>query len=460
MKKVKILLSILIFTFIVLSSILNCSIANVPESKTANAPQKEETNIERENVWGEDSVKAIRCHLRYRDDLQFGNVIEAYPYWRCNYKYAPASTLHIYVDGVRILREMINNAELDAEKEAFIDTLMTLYDDRIAYFGNEGYVMGRKGLDLIRLRPAEFETAFKLLDKSIELQVYETEFTIPQTYMMILSRLFRSEEIKKNEFIKKYLNLIDIINYNINSAENFTENWIQTRDHVQQIVSRVLDCEDLLEIYNIQYNSAKKDIENLKTILNALENSRCTENELYQKIAFELFKLEPNAKLAGGIAAVLLAGNKNAEAISYYTKAIELENDNDNIAQYYMQIASIYRNMKNFSRAKDAVLNAIKHKPEWGLPHLFLGNLYIVGAEDCVKEDEFIIHFIYILAVSKYQYAKNIDPSVAKEADELIERYKKHFPDRGKAFFRGYEEGDTITIDCWINETIKVVFKQ
>lgn len=452
--------SAFVFVLMILSGFAAISIAATKGDETVNVQAVEPTSMEREYHWGPDSVQAVRCHSIYRGDMQIDNILEAYPFWKCNYDLAPASTLHIYVDGVRILREKINIAELDAEKEAYIDTLMMLYDDRIRYFGNDGYVLGRKGLDMLRFRPSQLEKSFEMLDKSIAIQKNETEHTIPQTYMMLLTRFYRSENISKEEYIKKYQKVNDIINYNINADENFIENWLQLRDNVQQIVSRVLDCKDLIDIYTLQYNSAKGDVSLLKIITDALENNRCTNNELYHKAALDLFKIEPNARLAAHIANEMLAKNNN-EAINYFNKAIKLEEDKANTAQYHLQIASVHRNNNNFRQAKESALEAVKTRPDWGLPHIFIGTLYILGADDgCLEGDEFMKQVIYIIAVKKYQYAKSIDPAVAKEADDLTARYSKHFPESGAAFFRGFSEGDIIEIACWINESVNLRLRQ
>ncbi len=54
--------------------------------------------------------------------------------------------------------------------------------------------------------------------------------------------------------------------------------------------------------------------------------------------------------------------------------------------------------------------------------------------------------------------AKQVDPSVADEANNLIKTYSLHFPTKEDAFFRSIVDGATVKIGDWINETTKARF--
>ena len=46
---------------------------------------------------------------------------------------------------------------------------MMMYDQRITFFGQEGYVLGLKGADMLKLQPKNLEDAFGLLQQSVEI---------------------------------------------------------------------------------------------------------------------------------------------------------------------------------------------------------------------------------------------------------------------------------------------------
>jgi len=69
---------------------------------------------------------------------------------------------------------MIKSETDKTHKEKYIDTLMIVYDKRIQYFGKEGYVLGKKGSDLYKLRPSAYEESYEILKKSIQLEGNES----------------------------------------------------------------------------------------------------------------------------------------------------------------------------------------------------------------------------------------------------------------------------------------------
>ncbi|MEX2597442.1 MAG: hypothetical protein WEC59_10985, partial [Salibacteraceae bacterium] len=54
------------------------------------------------------------------------------------------------------------------------------------------------------------------------------------------------------------------------------------------------------------------------------------------------------------------------------------------------------------------------------------------------------------------EQAKNIDPSVASQAQSRINSYSAQFPKKEDCFFHGITEGTSYTFDCWIGETTTV----
>ena len=52
--------------------------------------------------------------------------------------------------------------------------------------------------------------------------------------------------------------------------------------------------------------------------------------------------------------------------------------------------------------------------------------------------------------------AKSVDASVAEVAAKKAANVKAQFPKKADCFFYGLNEGDTYTVECWINETTKV----
>jgi hypothetical protein len=80
------------------------------------------------------------------------NFESALPHWKELYNKYPKSTINIYIRGVSMYEKFIENASTPAEKDKLVDELMKLYDKRIKYFGEKGYVLGRKATHWLKYK--------------------------------------------------------------------------------------------------------------------------------------------------------------------------------------------------------------------------------------------------------------------------------------------------------------------
>ena len=87
-------------------------------------------------------------------------------------------------------------------------------------------------------------------------------------------------------------------------------------------------------------------------------------------------------------------------------------------------------------------------KPNWGYPYLQIGKMYVSKIPECAKNDSFQAGVIICAALDMWEKAKTVDPSLIKEANQLIEKYKKDIPTNEDAFQRGVKEGDVINVPC------------
>ena len=84
-----------------------------------------------------------------------------------------------------------------------------------------------------------------------------------------------------------------------------------------------------------------------------------------------------------------------------------------------------------------------------------IGDLYAASAKDC-GDGDFYSKVAYWAAVDKYFQARNVDPEVAELAQTKINTFTQYFPATEQIFFHDLKEGDSFTVECWINETTTV----
>lgn len=95
--------------------------------------------------------------------------------------------------------------------------------------------------------------------------------------------------------------------------------------------------------------------------------------------------------------------------------------------------------------------------PNNGAAYILIGKAYAAYASN-YGEDAFDHASVFWAAVDKFNKAKQVDPSVADEANVQIKAYSQHFPNTEEAFFRSVTDGATVKIGDWINETTTARF--
>ena len=124
-----------------------------------------------------------------------------------------------------------------------------------------------------------------------------------------------------------------------------------------------------------------------------------------------------------------------------------------------MRMAQLKLAKKQYAAAKTNALEALKINPNNGAALLLIGRAY-ASYSPSYGEDDFDHASVFWVAVDKFQRAKQVDPSVAEEANKLISTYSPHFPNKDEAFFRSVTDGATVKIGDWINETTTARFRK
>jgi tetratricopeptide (TPR) repeat protein len=406
--------------------------------------------------YGPDSLSRVECAKQLSNMSSFVKVDMfdyAYDSWRYCFKNCPGASKNIYIMGAKILKHRIENSENDILVNKYIDTLMILYDQRIKYYGQEGYVLGWKGVDLLKYRSSDLLNAYNYLKNSIDIMKSRSEEAVGITFMQATNVLYKSDQISRDEVINNYVKVSGYMEEKLKSSNSVDKTELAI-ENVEKIFTDcgAADCETLVNIFKPKFNAEKTNPELLKNLSDILEKSKCTDSEFYRNVLVELFNIEPSAGRATDIATLFHNTGDYNNSVFYFKKAIELETDDETKARLYVCLAQISSdNLKDYSLARIYAYEAIKLNDKFGEPYILIGDAYIKSSEDC-SESEFEKRTVYWAAVDKYQKAMMADPSISDKAKTLISRYSDHFPAKEETFFHGYVDGQEYTIGCWINE--------
>ena len=414
--------------------------------------------------YGTDSISRVECAKNLSNMSSFVKIDMfdyAYSSWRYCFINCPAASKNIYIMGSKILKDRIENSEDEKVKDQYIDTLMMLYDQRIQYFKQEGYVLGWKGVDLLKYRTSDIETAYEYLQKSVDLRKVKSEEAVIITLMQATNILYKNKIKSEDDIINNYIKLSEYLTERLNNTRSPDKTQLAI-ENVEKIFTEcgAAGCEAISDIFTPKFEANRTDFELLKKITIISEKNKCTESGLYLDALEELFKIEPSSALAAKIAQLSHAGEEYNKCTAYFKKALELETDNETKARLYTGLAQITVNkFKNYPKARDYAYEAIKVNGSFGDPYILIGNAYVAGSDDC-NQSKFEQRAVYWAAVDKYKKAKSIDPSISNIANELIDKYSGYFPLKEEAFFNGYVDGQEYTVGGWINEKTIVRTKE
>jgi tetratricopeptide (TPR) repeat protein len=417
------------------------------------------------NRYGDDSVTCVMNISLYREffkqwkasNYQNETVKDAIAPWRWVLLNCPRGTENAYIDGVKIMQYQIETAQDPALKDKYIDTLMMVYDQRVQYFGKEGYVLGRKGVDLMNYRPSDFVKSYEIFKRSVELEGNKSAGPVLVRYFQTAITVVKEGKADTTIIFDTYDIISNIIDYNlVKSKDNEKErkDWEMIQGNVELMLEPYATCKDIISIYKVKFEKDPENIDLIRKISTLLDKKGCQEDALYFQITEVLYKLDPTPSSAYLLGKMFLKEEKNAEAIEYL-KEVDKGNDTVMIQKAYKYIAEAYRGLKNYPSARTYALKSAALDPTDGQPYLLIGDLYAASASDC-GDNDLSKHVAFWAAVDKYYKAKQVDPELAADADSRIATYSQYFPAAQTIFFYHLSEGDTYMVECWINETTKV----
>ena len=426
------------------------------------------------------------AHSIYRGHMKSKDIDSAIPFWTTAFEAAPAADgqrdTH-YSDGIKIYKHLYEKESDEAKKTEYKDKVMAMYDGVIDCFKSGSIKMlkksseekisfykGRKALDMYTFQ-MPFDDQQIALNDAVKTAGNNTEYSLLTPYAYISIYRFTENKLTPTEMRAINDEIIKIADHNIANNEKYKAQYIQAKESALGIITpyenQIFDCAYFKQKVEPQYRGNPEDPANIKECIQILKRQGCTESDpLLAEIEkkWSKYAAAENSKIKqefeANNPAMMAKKAKNAGdyagAIAKYKEAIAAESDPSKQGLYYYQIGQITGlKQKNLREGISNAKKAAELRPDWGEPHMLIGNIYIQNARKC--GDAFKTKCAYIAAVDKYRKAKSIDPSVAAKADEKIGKYNSTRPDKENAFMQGIKEGDTVSLPC-IGTSIKLRF--
>lgn len=380
-------------------------------------------------------------------------LLEAYPYWKTFVETCPRNGKNIYTRGVTIMEAKIKTAATPEEKAGYIEELMSLYDRRIANFGEASKVTAMKAMELEELLGAEgLQRYYQLYSDAVQMEGgLEAAYLVK--YMEATINYVRAGYAEPTLVVDNYDIASDLLDDELqkNAADSVKAATIRGYiAGVEAAFSPYASCDQLVEIYSKKFEADPENIDLLKKITGIMSRKGCTDQALFFSATENLYRLEPTPATAMRMAQMCNSKGLYSEAVTYLKDAIEGIADKDKF-NAYMQMGIAFYNLKNYTAARTAFNNAAAADVTKGAPYRMIAMLY-GSSTASAREDNVNGHSAYWAAVDALQQSKRVDPSEENisACDKLISTYAAHFPKQTDAFMAGLENGQRFTVPGWI----------
>lgn len=422
------------------------------------------------------------AHVLYRQFMKTEEYGKAFEYWKKAYEGAPAADGQRstqYKDGRTIYIHKFKNETDEAKKQEYAAIILRLFDEQVQCYPDEkALTLGLKVYEMFYTLNTPYPQTLKACEEAVEASGNNTSYVVFQPYTSIAVYQFQNKRMDAEQARQIYTKLNDIADYNIAKKSDMSAYYQQAKEAMNatfaQIESEIFDCNFFKTKLEPDYRAHPDDTEVLKYIYNKLVQEGCPAEDPFVeelKVRYEKIVTEENAaKLAayyaenpGDHGIALFKEGDYTHALRKFDEGIEKEkageNNSEKLANYYFYIASIeFRQLNRFTNAREHARIAARYRPNWGQPYMLIGDMYAASSNSC-GSDNFDASLAVIAAIDKYSYARSIDNDVASEAGNKISRYSSYLPTREDGFMRKIAEGSSMTVPCWIGETVKVRYK-
>ncbi|MCF6131009.1 tetratricopeptide repeat protein [Flavobacterium wongokense] len=388
----------------------------------------------------------------YQEFLKEKKLAESYDSWSEVRKNCPKETEDLYKDGIQILQYRIDVAAAE-DKEKPVRDLMKLYDQYNKNFPTAVPDFEvQKGMALVDNNIEAKEEIFTLLDNGFtKASQNVTSAKAIYTYFSMFSERFNAgdKKITPGAVLEKYAMINTLLNQlkisNVNNSDYKT-----AQNAIDNLIKDVATCENLADFYNKNFEANKDNTDWITSALVSL-SGKCSSKPIFLTLAEKLYGIQKNAQSANFVALGYIRQKKFTEAIKFYNEAAELQTNPVEKAQIYYTLASgLLAN--DLPKSKEYLNKALAADPKMGKAYLFLAQQYINGSKDCGQTD-FEKKTVYYLASQTLQKAAIADVKLKPTVDKMADDYNAKSL-TATEISKAKMNGKTITIGCWINETI------
>ncbi|MBR5498852.1 MAG: hypothetical protein IKV75_01670 [Bacteroidales bacterium] len=403
--------------------------------------------------FGPDSAECIKYLSYYTEYYKQKNYDSAIPNWRKAYALCPPTSRYTMLsNGTTLVKRLIQqNSKNPIYREALIDTLMTIYDQRVEFWPKYATSsLNNKALDIYNFMKKEPVKMYEGLTEVININ---KEKTTPNVFLFQVNTaidLYKDGLMDAEVVINAYETATQYLA--AATPKNDTEKATieKTVGDIENlfISSQVASCDNLIALFTPRYEADPNNLDLSKNIVKMmLVTEGCTDNDLFLNAVTTMYNLEPSHNSAYNLYKLYSSRGDFDNAVKYMEEAIASEGSDAEVdAGYNFELAAFcYKNGKN-AKAIECANNAVELSDTFdGKAYMLMGTLW--GGLVCPGND-IETRAKYWVAVDYMNKAKNADPELAEDANNHIKQYSSYYPQTAEAFMYDITDGQAYTVSC------------
>jgi len=401
--------------------------------------------------WGDSVDKAKEKNALYADFVKAENWKAAVGPHSWLLKNTPDLNASIYILGAKIYEGL---AESTDDKQQTLDyqaRALEMYDLRIKYFNNEPEVLNRKAYTAYKYYKDDkpkYKELYELFNRTFELNGVDVFSNNLTAFMDVIRRYkLTGGAITDEEVFEKYTMITDII-IEQKAAGGSADRLDKIAEYVDKLLTATVDvdCAFIVEKLGPKFKETK-DPKLAKKIFALMIQQKCTSDPLAMEVAELVIVEAPDYGIAKFIAQKAAADGDTEKAKQYFEQAIDLTDDNSKKSEVYLSLART-QSTSSKSAARSSARRALAFDPSNREAYVFIGDLYMNSYKECqAGESRVKDRGVFLAAYEMYQKGGD---------SERMASAKAQFPSIEEIFNENMEEGQSLTVGCWINETVKL----
>lgn len=414
--------------------------------------------------WPENKAKAEESLAIYGDAFKQGHYKDAKSPLLWLIKNAPKVNRQIYIDAADMY-DKAATAETDpAKKQIMIDSMLLMYDLRIASCGEEANVLNRKANASFKHNYKNKEKLpglLELFDKVFEINGNNVSDATLPTYMNLTDLNAKYlKNLSVDQVLQRYDKLMLVIGSKSKLAleknkpadvEKLNGYKTQIDETMVKSVTALggVNCDFVKKNMEPKFRLNPKDLGLAKKMFGFMLADKCTDDPLWLELGDAMIDGgEKDFGLMKNVAIKHIGKGNMARAEVLMKEASTLAKEPHDKSEALEILGSMESKKGNKIGARDLFRQANAADPKNLEALSKIGDLYFNSSDDCKKlKSKAEDRLVFLAAFDMYVRAKD---------NQGMAKSKAQFPGKEEIFELNWKSGETKRVECWIQVDVSL----